>query len=226
MEAIKIKIVNLKELSGGVSYNAHVSEKGWLGYVSDDAIGGTTGQSLQMEAIQIQLTGEIANYYDIYYRAHVQSFGWMDWAKNGQSAGTKGYSYSMQAIEIRLVAKGEAAPGSTTTPFREKTVTNSISMTSSVTNGDFQACTGYWQSRRYTFNISISGGSVSSGRMCYAPTSSTVSSYCANYPTSQSTGYGSACFDSATNWNYYRSSACVYAYAMGSHGLATSRYQC
>ena len=44
----------------------------------------------------------------------------MDWAKNGQSAGTKGYSYSMQAIEIRLVAKGEEAPGPTTTPFREK----------------------------------------------------------------------------------------------------------
>ena len=120
MEAIKIKLVNLKKVSGGVSYNAHVSDKGWLGYVSDDAIGGTTGQSLKMEAIQIQLTGEIANYYDIYYRAHVESFGRMDWAKNGQSAGTKGYSYSMQAIEIRLVAKGEEAPGPTTTPFREK----------------------------------------------------------------------------------------------------------
>ena len=120
MEAIKIKLVNLKKVSGGVSYNAHVSDKGWLGYVSDDAIGGTTGQSLKMEAIQIQLTGDIANYYDIYYRAHVESFGWMDWAKNGQSAGTKGYSYSMHAIEIRLVAKGEEAPGPTTTPFREK----------------------------------------------------------------------------------------------------------
>ena len=99
-------------------------------------------------------------------------------------------------------------------------------MTSSVANGAFQTCTNGWQQRKYTFNISISGGSVASGHMCYAPNSSTASSYCANYPTSQSTGYGSACFDSATTWNFYRSSECVYAYAMGSHGLATSRYQC
>ena len=70
-----------------------------------------------MEAIEIKLTGQIANYYDIYYRVHVQEFGWLDWAKNGESAGTAGYSYRLEAIEIRLVEKEGEAPGKTERPF-------------------------------------------------------------------------------------------------------------
>ena len=34
-----------------------------------------------MEAIQIELTGELARYYDVYYSAHVQQLGWLGWAK-------------------------------------------------------------------------------------------------------------------------------------------------
>ena len=56
-----------------------------------------------MEAIQIRLTGEMANKYDIYYRAHVEDYGWLGWAKNGASAGTIGLSKRLEAIEIKLV---------------------------------------------------------------------------------------------------------------------------
>ncbi len=37
----------------------------------------TTGQSKSVQAIQIRLTGEMANRYDVYYRAHVQDKGWL-----------------------------------------------------------------------------------------------------------------------------------------------------
>ena len=75
---------------------------------------------MRLEAIQIKLTGEMANKYDIYYRVHAQNFGWMGWAKNGESAGTAGYSYRLEGIQIKLVKKGAAAPGSTTNTYKEK----------------------------------------------------------------------------------------------------------
>ena len=73
-----------------------------------------------MEAIQIRLTGEMADNYDVYYRVHAQEFGWLDWAKNGESSGTAGYSYRLEAIEIKLVEKGGSAPGSTAIAFHQK----------------------------------------------------------------------------------------------------------
>lgn len=75
---------------------------------------------MRLEAIQIKLTGEMANKYDIYYRVHAQNFGWMGWAKNGESAGTAGYSYRLEGIQIKLVKKGGAAPGSTANTYKEK----------------------------------------------------------------------------------------------------------
>lgn len=71
----------------------------------------------RLEAIQIQLTGEITNKYDVYYRVHAQSYGWLGWAKNGESAGTEGKAKRLEAIEIKLVKEGGAAPGSTNKAF-------------------------------------------------------------------------------------------------------------
>ena len=70
-----------------------------------------------MEAIQIQLTGELAKNYDVYYRVHIQTYGWLDWAKNGESAGSEGLGKRLEAIEIVYVKKGNNPPGSTTRPF-------------------------------------------------------------------------------------------------------------
>ena len=85
--------------------------------VSNGQSAGTTGESMRLEAIKINLTGEMAARYDVYYHVHAQNFGWLDWSKNGESAGTAGYSYRLEAIEIVLVAKGATAPGATTRPF-------------------------------------------------------------------------------------------------------------
>ena len=96
-----------------MEYKVHVQTYGWLDTVRNGALAGTTGEAKRMEAVQIQLTGEIAKQYDIYYRVHSQTYGWLDWAKNGQSAGTEGLAKRMEAIQIVLVAKGGEAPGNT-----------------------------------------------------------------------------------------------------------------
>ena len=71
----------------------------------------------RLEAIQIELTGDMANHFDIYYRVHAETYGWLGWAKNGEEAGTSGLSKRLEGIEIQLVAKGASAPGSTANAY-------------------------------------------------------------------------------------------------------------
>ena len=54
--------------------------------VSNGAMSGTSGQAKRLEAIELELYGEVAYYYDVYYRVHAQSYGWLGWAKNGETA--------------------------------------------------------------------------------------------------------------------------------------------
>ena len=74
-------------------------------------------QAKRMEAIQMELTGELAEKYDIYYRVHAQSYGWMGWAKNGESAGTAEVAKRVEAVQIVITEKGGKAPGSTANAF-------------------------------------------------------------------------------------------------------------
>jgi N-acetylmuramoyl-L-alanine amidase/uncharacterized protein YjdB len=106
--------------SGGIQYKSHIENYGWeKTWNKDGAQTGTTGSGLRLEAIEIELYGDVANAYDLYYRVHAENYGWLGWAKNGEAAGTAGYGLRLEAIEICLVAKGGAAPGSTTDPFIE-----------------------------------------------------------------------------------------------------------
>lgn len=115
IETLKVKL-NETGLTGSVEYRTHVRLKGWTGYSKDYQASGTVGQGLQLEAIQVRLTGELSKFYDIYYQGHAMRFGWLDWASNGVTAGTTGYSYQLEAVRIKLVPKGKMAPGKTAVP--------------------------------------------------------------------------------------------------------------
>lgn len=78
--------------------------------VSNGKISGTSGQRKRVEAIEIMLTGEMAEHYDIYYRVYSQTYGWLGWAKNGMRAGTEGMSKRLENIEIKLVEKIVGGP--------------------------------------------------------------------------------------------------------------------
>lgn len=101
-----------------ITYHTHVQTYGWQDWAADGAMSGTSGEAKRLEAIQIELTGEMAEHYDIFYRVHAQTFGWMGWAKNGAQAGTAGYAKRLEGIEIVLVEKDGAAPGSTENAFK------------------------------------------------------------------------------------------------------------
>ena len=116
LESLKLELKN-KDYTGGICYNAHVQTIGWQAdpnksatWKKDGEFCGTTGNEKRLEAIQIELYGEMAEHYDIYYRVHSQTYGWMKWAKNGEMTGTTGQHKRIEGIQVVLVKKGEQAP--------------------------------------------------------------------------------------------------------------------
>ncbi len=109
LEGLKVHS-SASEISGTVRYQAHVQNIGWQDWRESDGLAGTTGRSLRIEAVKLELTDEMASYYDIYYRVHLQFLGWTAWASNGAACGSTGMQLRCEAIQIRLVPKGLAAP--------------------------------------------------------------------------------------------------------------------
>lgn len=92
--------------TGSVRYNTHVQNVGWQDYVSDEAMSGTSGQSLRLEGIHISLS---PNLYtpgvtgSIEYRTHIQNIGWeSSYVSDGAMSGTSGRALRLEAIQIRL----------------------------------------------------------------------------------------------------------------------------
>lgn len=91
-----------------LQYQTHVQNLGWLGYVREGNVGGTTGQGLRIEALDISLNNKLYE-GSIKYTTHVQNYGWMNnpydvntWVENGQISGTIGQGLQVEALGISL----------------------------------------------------------------------------------------------------------------------------
>ena len=82
-----------------VSYQTHVQDIGWQGWKTNGEIAGTSGQSLRLEGMNIEIDGMPDS---IEYRTHVQDIGWQGWVRDGEMTGTSGRALRLEAIEIRL----------------------------------------------------------------------------------------------------------------------------
>lgn len=84
-----------------INYSSHIQNIGWQDWVSKSTISGTTGESLRMEAIKLQLAN--APYSgNIEYQTYIQNIGWQGWVNNGAVSGTLGESLRVEGIQIRL----------------------------------------------------------------------------------------------------------------------------
>ena len=79
----------------------HVEDYGWMKWVDQGGILGTTGQGRRMEAIRIELV-DAPKGMGISYRVFVGGKGWLPWAADGQPLGTTGAGTRIEAIEIKL----------------------------------------------------------------------------------------------------------------------------
>ena len=86
-----------------MEYNVYIERTGWSGWKEDGQTAGTTGKSLKLEAIKIQLLN--LNEYSVKYRAHIQGTGWTPWVKNGTQLGNVNSGLRIEAIEVKIVHK-------------------------------------------------------------------------------------------------------------------------
>lgn len=88
-----------KEVS--VNYCTHVQDIGWQGYVYDGAMAGTTGMSLRLEAMIINVDTNLD--IGVEYRTHVENIGWESgWKSGGTLSGTQGQGLRLEAMQIKL----------------------------------------------------------------------------------------------------------------------------
>ena len=116
LEAVRFRIRNAK-VSGSIEYQTYMQSYGWQDTGANNAVNGIPEGGKRMEAIKVNLTGELASQYNIFYRVFTDKWGWLDWAQNGEPAGSAGYAEGIRAFEIQLLKKGEAAPGDRNKPY-------------------------------------------------------------------------------------------------------------
>lgn len=85
-----------------VSYRTHVEDIGWQNYVQNGEMAGTSGKSLRLEAMNIQLVNNEDKNLHIKYQVHVEDIGWQNWKTDGEMAGTSGKRLRLEAIKIYL----------------------------------------------------------------------------------------------------------------------------
>lgn len=159
LEAVRLAVDT--NLSGSIQYRAHVANIGWQSWVNNNEMAGTTGRAYSIEALQFQLTGELANQYDIYYRAHVSDYGWLGWTSNGNIAGSTGKAKKLEAIEIKIVRKGESGPTVSSSAYKYDVKYNyrghssDIGWLSTVGNNAYVGTTGRNKAlEAFTLNVS------------------------------------------------------------------------
>lgn len=125
----------LRKLDGDVEYRVHVEDYGTdKSWHKSGQRAGTTHEGKRLEALQMRLTGEIAEQYDIYYRVHAQEVGWMKWTKGAEGTdeesgwtGSEGLGFRIEAVQIKVVPNGEAVSDSAKYQFLTKKDMGSIS---------------------------------------------------------------------------------------------------
>lgn len=93
----------------GINAAVHVENIGWMNPVGPGAMAGTEGMGLQMEAVNLTLSGRRAGEFVLRYRTHVENIGWTGWAEAGQNSGSAGKGYRIEAVEILLLPEESAS---------------------------------------------------------------------------------------------------------------------
>ncbi|MEM8933870.1 MAG: hypothetical protein AAGE94_21950 [Acidobacteriota bacterium] len=83
-----------------VQYRAHVRGDGWLNWVYDGGLAGTVAQNRRMEAVEVELVGQIGGNVELCYEADVRHHGWQSAVCNGAVAGTTYQGLRMERFKI------------------------------------------------------------------------------------------------------------------------------
>lgn len=140
-----VKMLLTDTYNGGIVYNTYVFGQGWQEQATNgDASGSTAG----IQAIKVELFGDIKASYSVKYRVHLLGKDWTEWTIDGKEAGVTSGNDIIDGYEVILVNKegaevvGEAADYSADLPVPEGIITSESKSTEVVmTSGNEQAST-------------------------------------------------------------------------------------
>lgn len=87
-----------------VSYHTHIQNEGWQDWKNDGEMSGTSGESLRLEGIEIDLNSDALG-LGLSYATHVQNIGWQNPVSTGKMSGTSGKGLRLEAIRISLMGE-------------------------------------------------------------------------------------------------------------------------
>jgi len=98
-QAIRIR-ATADNIPGTIKYQVNANGR-WSDWKYHNEIAGETGSGAAIEAIRIELTGELDDKYDVQYTVF-QNNAWTSWIANGADAGTIGQRRYVEAIQVIL----------------------------------------------------------------------------------------------------------------------------
>ncbi len=98
-------VVTVYPSEPNVTYSAYVQNSGWQPSVKNGEEAGTTGKSLQLQALKAEIEGINSDDLGLTYRTHMENYGWIDYSSNGAVSGKAGSDLRMEAVQIKLTGK-------------------------------------------------------------------------------------------------------------------------
>lgn len=97
-----------KNIKGAIAYKVRMADKGWTGWKKNGQKAGNGKTKNAVQAIKIQLTGDLGKQYNVFYRAYVIGSGWTGWGKNGEQVGAPKLA-NIRAYQVKIAPKKGAA---------------------------------------------------------------------------------------------------------------------
>lgn len=83
-----------------VSYSSRVKGRDWKSDVRTLEQAGLIDANL--EAVKMELNGDLNNSHNIFYRVYLQNYGWLCWARNGEVAGGIDANLNIQQVQVKI----------------------------------------------------------------------------------------------------------------------------
>ena len=107
IEAIKVNLDNASGFTGLLRYSVYVQSKGWQEYKTAGEEAGIANKALRIEALKMELTGDLADNYTVQYAVVLEKDGNVQgFVSDGAVAGTIGETKKIEQIKIRIVKAG------------------------------------------------------------------------------------------------------------------------
>lgn len=97
------------DMTGTVTYQVNLSGSGWLDWKENATEAGDQTGDMPLEAVKMQLTGQLGEQYDIYYSV-LQNGSWTELVMNGETAGTEGQGLRVDGLRAAVRRKDAGAP--------------------------------------------------------------------------------------------------------------------